>query len=180
MAKKPKAKDLDEDEDGEDEGGPAKKGPFANKKLLILGAVGLVVLLAGAGAGLYFTGIVGGPDVEEVEEKKADANAGLTPSVFHELPEILVDLKTSECRIPFIKLKVRLAVTDDKDIAALKEIEPFLIDKLKVHLRGLEPADLRGVQGAEKLRFDILTMIEALGGRAIKLRSVLFKELILQ
>lgn len=178
MAKKPKPID-DEDEDAGDEPAP-KKGLLANKKLLIVIAAGLVVLLGAAGAGLYFTGMLGSPKGEHAEEKKTDANAGLTPSVFYELPEVLVDLKTSECRIPFIKLKVRLAVTDDKDVAVVKEIEPYLIDKLKVHLRGLEPADLRGVQGAEKLRFDILTMIEAVGGKPIRLRAILFKEFLLQ
>lgn len=183
MAKKP-AKKKSDDEDDEAEGeAPAKGGLLANKKkLVIIVAAALVVLLAGGGGAYYFLAAKK-PKGEQAqaEEKKVDPNAALAKPVIHEMPDITVDLRTTnDCRIPFIKLKLRIAVATDADVAVLKEIEPFFLDKLKTHLRNQEPADLRGAQGAEKLRFDIVTIINGVTGKPLQLRNVLFKEFILQ
>ncbi|MEO5336592.1 MAG: flagellar basal body-associated FliL family protein [Magnetospirillum sp. WYHS-4] len=169
-------KDLEED-DGED-AGPAK-GKGGKKKLIVIVAAALVVLLAGGGAAFFFLGGKKAPG-EQAGEEKIDPNAALKPPLMHEMADIVVDLKTDQCRTPFLKLKVRLAVTDEKDVTILKEIEPFLIDKLKVHLRDLTANDLRGAAGSEKLRFDIANMIVVSGGKPVKLRAVLFKEFLLQ
>lgn len=176
------ADETEDHDEAEEAEAPAKgKGGLlaGRKKLIVIGAAALVLLLTAGGA-FFFLGQKKG-NGGHAEAPKVDPNAALSAPVIYELPDITVDLKTSnDCRIPFLKLKVRLAVAGEKDVAVIKEIEPYFMDKLKTHLRNQEPADLRGAQGAEKLRFDIVAIINGVAGKPIQLRNVLFKEFILQ
>lgn len=170
--------EVEEEEDGdeEEEAPPAGGG----KKKLILIIAGVVLLLFVGGAGLFLAGVLDPLlGIEEGVEPPPDPNQALSPAIYHELPELMVDLKTGRCRAPYLKLKVQVAVSTPQDIAVLEEAQPYIIDKLKMHLRSLERQDLVGIEGAEKLRFDIITILNRTA-RPVKIRNVLFKDFLLQ
>ncbi|MGB0683756.1 MAG: flagellar basal body-associated FliL family protein [Magnetovibrionaceae bacterium] len=158
--------DFDDDED--EEGAPAKKG--GKLKLIIFGVVGLV-LLGGIGAGVMM--FLGG-DSDDDQPK-----AEVAIPVFHELPGMLVDLKTGRCRAPYLKITMVLTVLGQEGINRAKEVEPVLMDTVQAHLRDTEREELVGKAGADKLRADVLTIVNsALAPQ--RADSVLFKEFLLQ
>src|SRR3972149_5454943 len=53
--------------EGTEGGGQESGKKFGKKKLILFAAIGLVVLL-GAGAGVYFSGLLGGTDEEHAAE----------------------------------------------------------------------------------------------------------------
>ena len=88
--------DLGEDEDQEAGGAegaePEKKR--GKGKLIAMIAVG-VLLLGGIGGGAaFFLGLFGG---HPAPKEEVDLSA---PPIYHEMPKLLVDLKTGECRAP--------------------------------------------------------------------------------
>lgn len=75
MAKKAKEKDKEPAADGE--AAPAGKFAFLkNKKILIMGGAGLVVVLGLVGGGLFFFGIIGGKGASKGEEAGQEVAAG--------------------------------------------------------------------------------------------------------
>ena len=63
--------------------------------------------------------------------------------------------------------------------AALVAAEVKLVDKIQIHLRSLTRQDLVGREGATKLRFDLMTMIDEIIAPH-KVRELLYREFLLQ
>ncbi len=166
--------DVEEDDESDDEG----REDGGSKKKLILIAAGVVLLLVvGGGVTALLTGSllgVGGDTEQEVDTAEL-----LAKPIYYQLPEIMVDLKSGRCRAPFLKLGIQVGVAKPEDVELLQEVEPLIVDKLKIHLRSLERQDLVGREGAEKLRFDIITILNHVA-RPLTMRHVLFKEFLLQ
>lgn len=161
---------------------PPKKGP--SKKMLIIIAVAVVLLLGGGGAGLYFAGVFGGSDEhaeaeaalmedEVIEEEQAGVPA------FFSLGDILVNLSGGGKRPNFLKIKVSLELADEKDIPALENIKPRIIDHFQIYLRELRIEDLRGSAGLYRLREELLLRVTEVV-RPIRVRNVLFQEMLVQ
>lgn len=183
MAKKAKKKKEAEDgdeENGAENGGKKKKG--GKGKLIILIVVALVVLLGGTGGGLFYMGfldsLLGIEQAEEEEAEDKDEPLDLGTPVYYEIPEFVADLKTNECRAPFLKLELTIQI-DQNDQAVVVERQPKIIDRIQMHLREQERQDLVGEAGAEALRADIVLIINATIKPA-KVQNVLFKSMILQ
>ena len=88
--------------------------------LLILPAF---LLIAGGGAGAYFSGLLGSdasksdaPSPEQVAE--AAAKAAHAPPTFLELPDIVVNLSSSGRKSTFLKLNVSLEIESAESAAA--------------------------------------------------------------
>jgi flagellar protein FliL len=153
----------------EGEGKPKGKG----KLVMIAGAV--VVLLLVAGAGLYFTGIVGGSS-----HKEAPVEAPPKPLVFFDLPDFLVNLNSGGAKkANFLKLTVSLELEKQEDTAKLQAVMPRVIDNFQVYLRELRVEDLRGSGGIYRLREELLARVNA-AVAPIKVTDVLFKEMLVQ
>lgn len=179
--------DIDDDVEGggeagsegeEGEGAPKKKG---KKKLLII--VGLVLLLVFGGiAGAYFTGLLD-PVVEMVmgspapEEGAADVS--FTGGVYYELPELLVNLNTSERKSSFLKIRISLEIDKPEDIPRIEQIMPRIVDNFQVYLRELRIEDLQGAAGMYRLREELLTRVSA-AAAPITVKDVLFREMLIQ
>lgn len=132
----------------------AAKGGGGRKKLILFT---VPVLLAGAGAGLWFGGILPpllgmGPAPEETAAQ-ADAPR---PPAFFDMPEIITNLNAAGRRPVFVKLRSKLEITRAEDAAAIQLALPRLLDLFQTHLREMRPEELRGSAGTQRLREELV------------------------
>ncbi len=171
--------DIPEDEDASSEGGEEKEGgKFGSKNKLILIIAGVVVLvIAGVGVAFLlgaFDSLLGRgkPEVEEVVEIPPG------PPVYHEFPQMVVDLKKTGSRIHYIKIKV-VAEIVSRDLPLMVAAELKITDKIQSYLRSQTRKELAGREGTEKMRSDIEKIITIVMG-PVKFEGVLFREILLQ
>ncbi len=187
MAKKAKKKSEDDatgkngDVADNDEGAKKKGG---KGKLIVIIIVALIVVLGGTGGGLFYLGFL--DSMLGIEHEEADTgheNADHDPldlgtPVYYELPEFVADLKTNECRSPFLKLSLTVQI-DQGDQAVLVERQPKVIDRIQLFLREQERQALVGEAGAEALRAEVVLIMNATIQPAT-IQNVLFRSMILQ
>ncbi len=144
------------------EGTEAAKGGGGKKKLLL---IALPVVLIGAGAGLWFTGILPGllgmnppPAATAAAEgdAAAAANAPPRPPAFFDMPEIVTNLNATGRRPVFVKLRSKLEITRAEDAAQITAAMPRLLDLFQTHLRETRPEELRGSAGTHRLRTELI------------------------
>jgi flagellar FliL protein len=168
-----------QDDDQAQDGAPAGK-KTDRKKLILLIALPIVVLIAAA-AGVYFSGLADHflkGDSGEAKQQEADVPA--KPAVFLDLPEILVNLNaTGNRRSNFLKINISLEVESPADVVKLQALMPRIVDSFQVYLRELRVEDLRGSAGMYRLREDLLRRINE-AARPVKISDVLFKEMLIQ
>jgi flagellar FliL protein len=168
-------KDAAEDEAAED---APKSGLLGRRKLMILGGAGLL-LIGGTGGTLYMTGIVGkllGTGKAETAEAAAPPSK---PSVFLDLPDLLVNLNSTGRKASFLKISISLDLEDQADTARIQAVMPRIIDNFQVYLRELRVEDLRGSGGIYRLREELLARVNA-AASPVKVKDVLFKEMLVQ
>lgn len=175
------ADDTDE-VDVEVEAVPKKKG-LSGKKLVLFVVLPLL-LVGGGGAGAYFSGlldsVLGVEQAEEGGEDETDAEAeAMAPSVFHELPTMLVNLNEAGKRANYLKISIKLELTNEEDVASVTTIQPRIIDRFQVYLRELRVEDLEGSAGMQRLREELLNRVNKVA-HPVQVRDVLFAELLVQ
>ncbi len=159
--------EIEEGEDGEEE----SSGGGKKKLFLIIGVV--VLLLGGGGAGAYFMGFFGGEAKEEVVEEVPPG-----PPVYHEFPQLVVDLKKKGKRTNYVKIKVVVEIVT-RDLPLLKEQELKIVDKMQGYLRSQTRDDVAGGAGTEHMRAGITKVVEDVMGD-VKIEGILFREILLQ
>jgi flagellar protein FliL len=174
----------DEDAEGGEEsedGGDGGSGGGKKKLFIIIGVV--LLLVVGGLAGAYFTGLldpliemVMGPseDAVEMEGEQADL-AG----VYYEIPELLVNLNSSDRKSTFLKIRISLEIESALDIPKVEQIMPRIIDNFQIYLRELRLEDLKGAAGMYRLREELLTRVSA-AAAPIRIKDVLFREMLVQ
>ena len=168
----------DDDEEWEDDE-PTEEEPAAKKKktLKIAAIAGVLLVLIGGGFTAHMLGateaILGKPAITEVTLE-------IGKPVIHQLPEIRTDLKKIGRRNHFIKLNLIVQV-DEHDLPALQDEAKMalVVDNIKTQLRDLEYKDVIGKEGSERLRFELLNVIN-FAIAPVKAHTVLFKDLIIQ
>ena len=128
--------DMDDDVDAEGGEGEGQAGGGGKKKLFIIIGAAVFVLL-GAGAGVYFTGLLDpllGGKKQTVEAAPADTSAPAGPAgpaVFHDLPEMIVTLNTGQRKTAFLKIRVSLVLFRPcQTLFNVSDVHPF--SKLQV------------------------------------------------
>lgn len=153
---------------------------MSGKKLVLMIILPLLVLIGGAGA-LFATGtiqkLLGSGEEEQAAAEAAPEATG--PGVFYDLPDMLVNLNTTDSRQHFLKISVSLEVGSQQDIAAIEEVMPRIIDNFQIYLRELTLDDLRGSAGLYRLREELLRRVDTAAGDA-QIRDVLFREMLVQ
>lgn len=174
MSDEAEADEFDADQDD------APKKKLSGKKIVLFILLPLL-LIGGGGAGLKFSGLLGGEAAPE--EKKAAETEQKAPApiktVFYELPEMVVNLNSRGRRPNFLKIKVSLELTNDQDADRLDSLRPRIIDNFQVYLRELRIDDLRGSAGVYRLREELLARVNA-AVHPTKVTNVLFKEVLVQ
>lgn len=163
--------DVSEEEEAGGEPAPAKRR-LAGKVLVLYIALPLVLLI-GAGVGVYMSGILGGGEAAEEEATKVVAEP-----VFYDMPDFLVNLSGPPPQ-HYLKMRVALQVADKESIARLEMEMPRILDGFQTFLRELRPEDLEGSQGMLNLKEELMRRL-ALAMQEPIVKDVLFKEIIVQ
>lgn len=200
--KAPESAEGGEGADGLEEDGGKKK--FGTKKIILFVAVPLVLLIGG-GAGLYFTGMLdkvlhkdsatmeGTEHGEALAEGKAKADckdsgggghgeesSGCDAGVaFLEIPNMLVNLSGPDEQPRYLRLKVQLELSNQKDLTAVKAVMPRVVDQFQTYLRELRIKDLRGSAGIYRLQMELLSRVNA-AAYPTEVKDVLFQEILIQ
>lgn len=165
------AVDADISDDEEEASGQPAKRRLAGK-VLVLYIVLPVLLLIGAGVGVYMSGILGGA----AEEEEVAAVAPVP--VFYDLPDFLVNLSGPPPQ-HYLKLTVALQVVDQESVVLLEHEMPRVLDGFQTFLRELRPEDLEGSQGMLSLKEELMRRL-TLATQKPLVTDVLFKEIIVQ
>lgn len=157
-------------DDTDGDGVPAKRK--LSGKFLILYIVLPLVVLIGAGAGVYMSGLLGG------DEEKHDEAKVIVPPVFYDLPEFLVNL-SGDAPQHFLKMKVTLQITDAEAAKRLDAELPRVLDAFQIFLRELRPEDVEGSAGVLRVKEELLRRVN-LAVQPPLVTDILFREVIVQ
>ena len=170
--------------DAAEQGGEQQSGrKFDRKKLILIAAAGVVVLI-GAGAGVYFSGLLGGgKDAAEAgkaeEASTAAANAAPVAATYLDLDEMVITLGGVGRKSSFLKMRLSLELQSPEDEARIKAIMPRIVDNFQVFLRELRIEELQGSQGLYRVKEELLARVNA-AAYPTKVRDVLFREMLVQ
>ena len=149
------------------------------KKLLLFIILPLL-LLGGAGAGLYVSGmldsLLGGGEEPVAAEAEPQA---YVPGIFYEVPDILVNLSDDGGRSTVLKISISLELENEEARVQVEQWLPRIIDNFQIYLRELSLDDLRGSAGLHRLREELLRRVSLAAGTD-QIRDVLFREMLLQ
>jgi flagellar FliL protein len=154
-------------------------------KKLVLFVILPVLLVVGAGAGLYFSGalsgLLAGSEKSAAEQPaQAAGPANGAPVFWPAKPmEILVNLRTDNPRPTFLKLSVSLELERAEDGAKIGDVMPRVTDTFQVYLRELRADQLQGSAGLLRVREELLARINA-AVRPVRVKDVLFTEMLIQ
>lgn len=169
----------------DDELGEGQNGGFDAKKIILF-VVAPVLLLIGAGGGLYFSGMLdslmgGGEKQEGAEEEKNDAkkDGAEKTGAFLEIPPMIVNLNTGDGPPRYLRLTVQLELEDEKDIPAVEAAMPRVIDQFQTYLRELRVQDLSGSAGLYRVQVELLWRVNR-AAAPVKVKDVLFQEILIQ
>ena len=173
---------VTEGAEGQGDGQPSGSR-FDKKKLILMAAAGLVVLI-GVGAGVYFSGLLGGgKDAEQAgkaeEADVAAANAAPIAAHYLDLDEMVITLGGVGRKSSFLKMRLSLELRSPEDEARIKAILPRIVDNFQVFLRELRIEELQGSQGLYRVKEELLARVNA-AAHPTKVRDVLFREMLVQ
>jgi len=174
--------EVEEEDGAEDEASGDGGGSGGGLKKIILFVVLPIVLLAGAGAGLFFSGMLDSvlgihAEEEGLEEKKAEEAAG--PGHYMNLDEILVTLSGKGRKQSFLKMRISLELENVEAEARITAVMPRIIDNFQVFLRELRVEELQGSQGMYRVKEELLSRVNA-AARPTKVKDVLIGEILVQ
>ncbi len=118
-------------------------GLLKNKKVLMIGAPVLVLLLAGGGPGTYFF-VIKPHAADKAKLAKAEETPLTPPEVaFADVPDILVNIQSSDGTPAYLKLSVSLEMDNELQKTGMTALMPRLVDQFQAYLRELRLDDLR-------------------------------------
>ncbi len=164
--------------DGEDGEGPVQGRRVPGKKLVLF--IVLPFLLIGtAGGGIYASGLLDSLLGIEEQDGETMAEEELGPSVYYDVPEMLVNLNTTGRKVGYLKISVSLEVGSEEDFPKLDAVLPRIVDEFQVYLRELRVEDLRGSAGLQRLREELFMRVANAAAPTV-VRDVLFREMLIQ
>jgi flagellar FliL protein len=175
------ATDEPEDEagaDSEDSKG-SKTGRRVPGKKLVLFIVLPLLIIGVTGGGIYASGLLDSLLGIEEHEEELMVEEEVGPSVYYEVPEMLVNLNTTGRRAGYLKISVSLEVASEEDFARLDAILPRIVDDFQVYLRELRVEDLHGSAGLQRLREELFMRVSN-AAAPTEVRDVLFREMLIQ
>ena len=157
----------------QEEGAPEKESSARGrrKKLLIIAGAVAFVLCGVAGGAYVFWAHSDDHGVVTIDLKGE--------TLYHELPELLTHLKSSDAgtRSDHIKLQIIVEISEDH-VSSLEAKQAAIDNAVQSYLHGKDRKELSGEAGAEKLRAELLLMINQRIAPA-EAKDVLFKTFLL-
>jgi flagellar FliL protein len=148
------------------------------QKLIAAGA--LLLVLLGGGGGVYF--LMGSAKTAEAgSESVRTAAANLPPAqaAFFDIPDIIVNIQSTDATPAYLKLSVALELEKAEAKTAIEPVLPRVIDQFQTYLRELRVEDVRGSAGVMRLKEELLRRVN-LAVAPTPVRDVLLKEMIVQ
>ncbi len=171
--------DAEGDGEGADGEAPVRARRLPGKKLVLFIALPML-LIALAGAGVYFSGLADSLiGVEEGEGEGELLTEAEGPSVYYDIPDMLVNLNSSGRKVGYLKLSVSVEVGSEEDAGQLKMVLPRIVDSFQVYLRELRVEDLSGSAGLQRLREELLIRVSNAAAPTV-IRDLLFREMLIQ
>ncbi len=185
---------ADETTDEVEAEGKPKSG---KKKLLLFGAIGLVLLFGGAGGVAWFLGLLGGGASADLAADEAGAHAPAADGhagdghggdghgdaaqavVFVDMPDVLVNLQSGGQRIRFLKLRAALEVASEDVATRVKALMPRIMDSFQLYLRALTVDEVSGSGGLQRLKEELATRVN-FAVQPTRVEDVLVKEMLVQ
>jgi len=176
---------MSDEVEGEGEEGGKKK---VGGKKLVLFIVLPILILAGAGVGVYMSGlldpILGGGEAHEGEGEmqggeNAEGPAVATPGFYLEVPEMLVSLRSSGRKQQILKLRISLELAGPEDQPAIEAFMPKIVDNFQVFLRELRVEELEGSQGLYRVKEEMLARVNQ-AAHPVKVKDVLIGDMLIQ
>lgn len=152
-----------------------RKGGIPGKKLVLFLVLPLLLLI-GAAAGLYLSGVMDKLLGDDDGEARAERSG---PSVYYDMPTMLVNLNSSSRGNSFLKLSVALELRNEAARDRIDEVMPRVVDNFQVYLRELRIEDLQGSAGLQRLREELLLRVNT-AVDDVEVRDVLFREMLVQ
>lgn len=178
------------DEGRDLDGGGDKKpamSPEKKKKIIIvaLAVTSLISILGGGGAVMYVLILGGGGHGGEHGEVPIDTSALRAPTpedlpIYHSFPELMVDITTAGRRTRYVRIHMMAELYFDENLKHLQAVEPKMLDGFQTYLRSKTAKELSGRDGTEAMREAFMQVARAAMGRAHKINTILFKEILVQ
>ena len=165
----------DEAAEGEDAEGAKKKKLSGKTIVLFIALPVLLLVLAGGGAFLF----MGSSEEEAAELAEEEVVEEEKQVVFYDMPEILVNLSSSDKRGSFLKLRVSLELDDPEAPLALEPLLPRVVDNFQVFLRELRVEELEGSEGLYRVKEEMLARVNQ-AAHPVKVRDVLIGDMLIQ
>ncbi len=175
MSEEVENEDVEDGEAAED--GEGKKKKLAGKKIVLFGAIAVLVLALG-GAGGWYVFFSGSEEDHVAEGEDVEAVAEPLDLVFYDLPVMLVNLSSNSEKQSYLKLSVAIELEDEEAVSLIEPLLPRVVDRFQVYLRGLRVADLNGSAGMFHLKNELMRRVNA--AVPVEVKDVLFKEMIVQ
>ena len=170
---------VEGDGEGPDGEAPVRARPLPGKKLVLF--IMLPMLLIGlAGAGVYVSGLADsliGAEEHEGELLSQEEDDG--PSIYYDIPEMLVNLNSSGRKAGYLKISVSVEIGSEEDAGQLDTALPRIVDSFQVYLRELRVEDLSGSAGLQRLREELLLRVSNAAAPMV-VRDILFREMLIQ
>jgi len=152
------------------------------KRLLV---VCVPLLLVGAGAGLWFGGVLPPPFGQTGQDARDATGEGATPvqrprpPVFLDMPEMVANLNAPGRRPMYVKLRSKLELAGTEDAATVSAALPRVLDLFATYLREMRPEELRGSAGTHRLREELVARAN-LAVAPARVNDILFMEILIQ
>ena len=172
----------EEAEELEEEG----KKKVGGKKLVLFIVLPLLVL-GGAGVGVYMSGLLDPLlGVEEAAEGEGEEGGAVeegpvvaTPGHYLDVKEMLVSLRSSGRKQQILKLRISLELMNAEDQATIESFMPKIIDNFQVFLRELRVEELEGSEGLYRVKEEMLLRVNE-AAHPVKVRDVLIGDMLIQ
>lgn len=153
-----------------------KKSKSGKGKLIVIIAAGALLFISLTGVLSFYMGWMHA--IMGWEQPQTVAKLELGEPILHPFAEIRTDLKTNRGKTPFLRAVIHIQLFPD-DLKQLQELEAQVHDAILTHLREQERQHVVGKEGSERLRFELVQVINNQIQPA-KIHTIYFKELIVQ
>ena len=168
---------------GEDDGKPRMSAD--KKRKIIIFALSGVTAISVLGGGTAVVMLITSGGGHGVEERELDTTALRKPGiddlpVYHEFPEIKVDIKTKGRRTRYVRIRMMAEVYFPENLDRLLAIEPQIIDGIQTYMRSQTAKQLSGRAGTDAMRTAFTEVAREAMGAEHKISAILFKEILVQ
>lgn len=172
----------------EKEAGSATAKPKSKMKLIVIGGAAAVTLLGGGGGAYLF--LSGGTSAEAKATREAKALKEQVPGMhgegaerddnkFVDVPAMVVNLRSPDGAVRFLKLHFMLVPGPNGDPDKLKDKLPLILDAYQPFLRELRPEDLAGSAAIFRVKEEMLIRAnDTLGAGSVS--DILIEDLVQQ